>query len=583
MKNSIKTVAFAVVAAMAVSVTSCESFEQTNTNPNTFSKDNIVPMYLASPAMIRSTMGADMWQRIINLNTDTYAQYFCNDKYSTNTCVPDNSWNTDYWNSAWTWIVNLKEAIAICGDDPLLNNQKQMCRIWKTWVYSRFTDYFGDLPYSQALNLAEYPNPKYDSQKDIYYDLIKEVSEASAAIDFTIPNTIAAYDPFFGGDMAKWQQLANTLHLRYAMRMAYADPAKAKAEAEAAAAAPGGFLKEDVKIWKGVSAYTTNVGHNLFYPWPHYWPTRLTLSTSMEKILTNLGGVAVEKKDYYQEGKVPAFADPRALIMFNVTSDGTLAGFQRHREKDPETGKTIWVIDYDFRGQWQGVQPGLTMSEGNKVENMGTNNPRLGAFFLGNNTEAPVDKEPDLNKDGYQPLMYGSESQFLLAEAALRGYSVGGDAKSFYEAGIRMDMARYGNLIKSADIDSYINSDMKNKMGTSVAFNDCAGTDLSGDRNSKLMKIMTQKYIANFPANSYEAWTDYRRTGMPALDPFESPQPGFVIEAKGMDYLGSVRRSTYPADEKTLNPEQYQIVVDAMGGDGTTQRMWWDCRTEVVK
>lgn len=580
MKNIFKPVALGAVAAMAVLIPSCESFEETNTNHNSINKDNITPMYVATPAIIRSTLDADMWQRVMNLGVDTYAQYFSNDKYETNICVPNDSYSYNFWNNNWTWIANLNEAIRICKDDPESQNVKQLCRIWRVWVYSRLTDFFGDVPYSQACNV-DYNYPKYDEQKDIYYGMVQELAEASAAIDVSATRLCADYDVIFGADWEKWRQLANTLHLRLALRMTEADPAKAKEEAEKAANAPGGMLAEDAKIFRGVSAYTNSVGYNLFYPWPHFWPSRLTMSTSMKKILTGLGGIKPEMKDYYNPDSIPEYVDPRGFIYFNVTSVGTKAGTYRVRKE--VDGKKVWVTIADFRGCWRAVQPGLTQAVSSTPYNMNENNSRLGAFFISDDPTPPVDVEPELQKDRDMILVYGSESEFLLAEAALRGYNVPGTAKDHYEKGIRMSMAIYGDLIKASDIEAYLVSPMKNDLGTSVAFDTSEGADLSANRNSRLMKIITQKYLANFPANSYEAWNDYRRLGMPVLDPFVMPSSTNVQQVGGYDYLGSLRRFIYPAMEKTLNPEQNEIAAQRMGGDKTTTRMWWDCRTEVVK
>lgn len=582
MKKILKPLLGVAAAAIAIAVPSCESFEKTNTNPNVIDDQSVQPMYLATPAIVRSTLNADMWQRVMNLGVDTYAQYFCNDKYDTNLCVPNDEYSATFWNNNWTWIANLQQAIKV-AELQNANNVAQLCRIWRAWIYMRFTDYFGDIPYSQACNI-EYSNPVYDHQKDIYYDLIKEVSEASAALTMEGEQKVAEYDLIFGADWSKWRKLANTLHLRLAMRLTEVDPAKAKAEAEAAAAAPGGFLEDNVELFRGESAYTSSVGYNMFYVYPHYWPSRLTMSTSMEKILTNLGGVPVEWKDYYQKGFVPDYADPRALINFNVTSTGTGATELRERVIDPETGKKVWKVIADFRGRWQGVKPGLTAAVAQEPANMNLNHSRLGAFFVSDDPTPPVEKAPVMQKNRNMVLVYASEAYFLLAEAALRGYNVGGSAQTFYEEGIRKSMSYYGSLIKSADVETYLTSDMKNLLGTSVAFNSSEGGDLSGNRNSKLMKIITQKYIANFPENSYEAWNDYRRLGMPVLDPFEMAVEGFVKEVKGIDYKGSLRRFIYPAIEQTLNAQSYQDAVSRLAdGDATTSRMWWDCRTTIVE
>lgn len=574
----LKTLAWGALAAIALAAPACQDFDKINTDPTKVDESYIKPMNIATLAILRSTLDTNMWQRVINIGCDMQSQYFANCKYAPNTCVPNDSYTEGLWNNTWTWVANLNAAINMCGDSPEEQNIRSLCRIWRAWVYSRLTDYVGDIPYSQACS-PYYASPKYDSQRDIYYDLVKELAEASADIDVNAPCTVAEYDVVFHGDWSKWREFANSLHLRFAMRMTEADPAKAKIEAEKAAAAEGGFLSEDVKIYRAKDYFTTTVGYDFFYPRTHFWDKELTLSTSMEKILTNLGGVPVEMKDYYQPEFVPKYADPRALIMYNVTSAGTLATLDRYR--DPETKK--WITRANYRGRWQGVKPGLTEAVAAQPENLNTNHARIGVFFVSDDPTPPVETMPVLQfgKDFVQ--VYANESYFLLAEAALRGWNVGGSAEMFYEQGIRKSMAMYGNLIKSADIESYLKSDMKNQLGTSVLFADSEGDDLSGNRNSKLMKIMTQKYIAGFPEASYEAWNDYRRLGMPVLDPFEMATPGFVMEVKAPDYKGSLRRFIYPAVEQNLNRENYNEVVARIGGDKTTTRMWWDARTTIVE
>ena len=76
MKKIFKPIIGVAAAVIAIAVPSCESFEKTNTNPNVIDDQSVQPMYLATPAIVRSTLNADMWQRVMNLGVDTYAQYF---------------------------------------------------------------------------------------------------------------------------------------------------------------------------------------------------------------------------------------------------------------------------------------------------------------------------------------------------------------------------------------------------------------------------------------------------------------------------------------------------------------------------
>src|SRR5690606_13085346 len=60
------------------------------------------------------------------------------------------------------------------GKAPSIN---AIARIWKAWAFHRITDYFGPVPYSNVGKDTTVIH--YDSQKDIYYDLFKELDEAA--------------------------------------------------------------------------------------------------------------------------------------------------------------------------------------------------------------------------------------------------------------------------------------------------------------------------------------------------------------------------------------------------------------------
>ena len=557
------------------------------------------------PNLIRTSLGADPWQRIILLGVDHYSQYFVNEpKYENQTCQVNEDWIYNWWwDAQYSYISFTNGCINLTKNVEGYNNFCQAARVMRVWAFSRLTDYFGDIPYTEADNVAHYLPAKYDTQEFIYTEMLRELAEASAAFTDDANDIIGESDPFFKGDVAKWRAFANSMRLRLAMRLSEVDPAKAQAEAEAAVAAPGGLMQENVTVWKERSLYDSTIyGYNQFYPLPHYWDKNLAMSKSMQKILTGLGGIAVVKPEGVTEPEssyttwtsakaplvnwnsdsIPQYVDPRGLIMFDVTSPGTLASYERKRVN----GK--WNYFADFRGRWQGVPAGLPKDVAVTQNYSVTNNSRLGSFFVTPQkpsrylTSDDVPSSQDLidAEAREQVFMYANEMLFLKAEGALRGWNMGGTAKEFYEAGIRASMATYGNLISAETVDAYLLSKDKNLSGTSVAFDDF---DAEG-RNSQLYKIMTQKYLAGFPENGYEAWNDYRRTGMPALDAMTGAAKGSVLEVGAPDWKGSFRRFSYPQDEKKAHGEEAQKAIDRLGGtDATWARMWWDARTTVVE
>ncbi len=108
-------------------------------------------------------------------------------------------------------------------------------QVMQSWVYLQATDWWGDIPYSEALkgDAGGSLTPKYDAQKDIYYGILKTLTDASAAMGGS-GSGLAGADPIYKGDVAKWKKFSNSLRARMALRMLKADPAKAGTELSAA-------------------------------------------------------------------------------------------------------------------------------------------------------------------------------------------------------------------------------------------------------------------------------------------------------------------------------------------------------------
>src|SRR5207237_4573622 len=109
-----------------------------------------------------------------------------------------------------------------------------------SWMYQNLTDLWGDIPYSEALK-GDIPGsplkPTYDAQKDIYYGLLKTLTDASAGMKSASDPGLSGADPIYKGSSALWQKFANSLRARMALRMSKADPAKTETELKAALAA----------------------------------------------------------------------------------------------------------------------------------------------------------------------------------------------------------------------------------------------------------------------------------------------------------------------------------------------------------
>ena len=143
-----------------------------------------------------------------------------------------NGYAAAYWGSVLgsgdrAAIRDIQTVISKWKDDPANQQNYQIARIIRAYTFQRLTDLHGDIPYSEAGQPAEYPYPKYDTQKDIYMDLLKELDEAQAALGSGVAS-LGKQELFYNGDVAKLKKFANSLMLRVAMRLTKVDDATAK-------------------------------------------------------------------------------------------------------------------------------------------------------------------------------------------------------------------------------------------------------------------------------------------------------------------------------------------------------------------
>lgn len=199
---------------------------------------------------------------------------------------------------------------------------------------------------------------------------------------------------------------------------------------------------------------------------------------------------------------------------------------------------------------------------------------RMGQASNFNKASAAAFSQPNFLTSTKLPVFVAAETQFLLAEAVLRGW-IDGDAKAYYEKGIELSFQQWG----AGDAEAYINdatsipddhSDFLNQ-----PYNRATDVKVAWDAESTperhLEQIITQKWIANFPMG-LEAWAEYRRTGYPELCESVSVNESGATVHSIKDY----HRLRYPYTEETLNPDNYAAAVQALGGaDAEGTRLFW--------
>lgn len=215
-----------VFATFILSVTySCKKeLGKVNINPNAV--ENPQPSYLLTRAI---KTAADAYWTVGGSNpTNLFVQYWAAIQYTdqdryifTNTSF-QGIWTTLYSGS----IVNLNKIMDLADqqDSP---NYKGVALVVRSWAYCLLTDAFGNIPYSESIQIQEHIAPKYDTQQEIYSGLLSDLKTAQSLLDPNGPEIDG--DIIYNGNISLWKKLDNALRLRIALRIADREPEKAGA------------------------------------------------------------------------------------------------------------------------------------------------------------------------------------------------------------------------------------------------------------------------------------------------------------------------------------------------------------------
>ncbi|MBC7902443.1 MAG: SusD/RagB family nutrient-binding outer membrane lipoprotein [Gemmatimonadaceae bacterium] len=506
----------ALVSAIALGCT--KNFEEINTDTNSVTANNYVPGYNLTKAQLEYTGNNDFsyetW-RVNIIYLSMMMQQLANTSwYSGDKYIQNDAFASSYFDVAYRdqvkYVVDLLE---ITRDNALYANLYQIGRIQKVMIFHRLTDIYGDVPYSQA-GLGYHKRiftPQYDAQKDIYTDLLKELEQAAAALDPAKDKPGAADLIYRNGPNAiqQWKKLAYSMMLRIGMRMSKVDAAAAKTWVEKAAA--GGVI--------------TSVSDNAFIL--HDATGGRTTVNRNSNILSGEWDAVTKNETFLSRTFVDFFKtrnDPRLPFISRIRSSGNTT----------PASQIGLPNGYDQNGAATDIStaPGYPGALANY---------------------STIRSDVFLKLAGPTFLVTAAQNEFLLAEAAKRGWTVGGNATTHYNAGVTAAMQQYaqydaGAIIDGASITAYL---------TANPYVDANGFE----------QINTQYWAASF-LDWYETWANWRRSGFPALVPVN-----YTGNATG----GKIpRRMLYPAAESSANATNYAAAISRQGANTFLTPVWWD-------
>lgn len=467
----------------------------------------------------------------------------------------DNNEMSRIWTSFYTQsLKNIIDAQYRTAEDAEKVNINSVLRIYRVYLMSIITDTYGDAPFSEAgLGFLEGKfNPKYDKQEDIYNAFFLELEDAINKIDPTKDKVTG--DLIYAGDVTKWQQLANSLRLRFAMRISNVNPTKAQTEFENALAANGGVITDassdalikymTIAFSFGQEAYSDYRGNSLsqllFGNDPANNPSYLC-STFFNQL--------------YNSG------DPRTFKISRCYYDGLMSATSPDNRVDITQEMIEKGIDFSPRDpgsySWE---PWPTGYDSDICAELAVNNPSVTATMA--REVEPKLANNFLKSDNPGVVMTSAEVKFLMAEATVKKWNVGSvSAEDLYKQGVRAAMDfltdNYGcTATTDAEFDAFIQG---------------RGTFGHTD-NQKLEAINTQAWILHF-TNPAECWANVRRSGYPKL---KSPaEYGFGQYLTGGTEIPV--RLCYPVLESSYNKKSYNEAIERMGGtDNWHSLLWWD-------
>ena len=483
--NNIKKAAIIITGVMII--TSCKKFLDINQDPDRIPSTNAPMAQLLTSAQMNLAFegGSDLFRY-----TTLVAQ-----QMSGQASQPNQTYDYDRYNIAGSDLNNAWSSIfaTTLSDLELIIQQANInssphysgvAKILKAYEYSLVVDTWGDVPYAEAQQLDKLTSPGYDDDAVIYPKLITLLTEAVSEINATTSTLSPGSNSIiYPGNFSTTKN--NWIKLANTLKLRLLLH----------------YSKKDPAF--AVAQMTT------------------LINSGAQFIASNADNFQMAFNDLAnQRNPITQFETNRTNYLFANAAMVNLM----NSKSDPRRASYFTPFPYNSSpATYKGVTPGDPAT---------VNYSRVHTFLRGTAKGTPTPNAQGgitaaaLTYSGTAPIrmVTFAEYNFIRAEAALMGAP--GNAQTFFTAGITASMQEAG--VSAADITTYLGVN---------------GT-LTGSNTEKLKQIIEEKYVALFGV-SVEPWTDWRRTGYPALTP----------PSNRLTQVPNVPRSFfYPQSEIDLNP-----------------------------
>lgn len=385
----------------------------------------------------------------------------------------------------------------------------------RAWQFFQVTMQLGDVPYSQAVQGASgVIKAKYDTQKDVFIGILSELDQADALLS---KGADFSGDFIFQGSVDKWRRVVNTFELQVLMSLS-----KKTTDADLKVVQKFNEVMQRplMRDFNDNFAVTYTASAGYCYPWSST-PAQINpfiIYPMLSTTLVDLLKPAQDRRLFY-------FAEPAAA---KISGGKKASEFEAYTGVEPADDFTTTVT---------------ALNSGNYCNV----NKRYVEMY---NAE-PVG------------LLNYWDLQFILAEAAVRGWITGTAAQTYYANGIKGSMSFLAKYAPATYAHSMVMDD-----AYITAYP--ATVALAGTPENQIQQIISQKYIAGFFQNSdFNAWYENRRTGYPVFTlnsntNLNIPSTSFPL------------RWMYPQKELDYNAENVNAAIQSQfkGNDDFAQVMW---------
>ena len=399
-------------------------------------------------------------------------------------------WNdlSHSWNGYYGILMNNDEFYKKAKADGLEFHQG-VARVLRSYTYGLITDLWGDAPYKEALKAeqgADFFKPAFDPQKDIYLGILADLDTANMLLSknaSAYKNIDSKQDILYNGNPEKWRKFANSLALRFYMRLQAKEPQIAQDGIKKITGDPGKYpliltANDDANVSFVGSANENSNPLNTVYD----------IKPDGDYMRTKMAATIVDALQKYDDPRLAVWANkvqiPLVLVEGNKV-DKIVDGKREVSQDIVDKFEADNGMKVDFDPEYVGVPISNTKVQ---IFNMNLANPAQGTV---NPHASHLNDRYRKTADPFvlMRLISAAEVNFILAEAAQRGWIAG--AEGYYSDGIEQSFNAWG---VGESFSGYL-----------------ARAPYNG-----LESILEQKWLASWTA-AEESWFDWRRTGLPEL------------------------------------------------------------------